>query len=97
MSPVPAAMVPQGFDGSVQVTPPTLVVSAQLTAVFVLLLTVAVNEAVCGGQLSAVSFGYRVDAVGLTLMLTGGVLLLPPPQAISKPSSPHSVGNCSQR
>jgi len=62
----------------------TLLLSDQVTAVLVELVTVAVNDAVCGGQLSAESFGYRVEPEGLTLTLTAGVLLLP--QATRSPT-----------
>ena len=55
----------------------------QVTAVFVVLPTVAVNACEDEGQLSAVSLGHRLTVAGLTETLTG--LLLLPPQAIMNP------------
>jgi hypothetical protein len=68
--------------------PPFAVVTAQVTAVFVLFVTVAVNDAVCGGHGTGTHVGQPANTVapeGLTLMPTGGVLLLP--QATSSPMS----------
>jgi hypothetical protein len=78
------SMDPQGLGLAVQ---DTELLSDQATEVLVEFVTVAVNEAVCGGQLSAESFGNKVDPEGLTLTVIAGGVLLPPPQASSKPRS----------
>lgn len=76
-------------------TPPDVIVPAvdgdtdHVTAVFVVFVTVALKVAVCGGQLSAASFGNKVDAEGLTLTPTAGALLLP--QATSSPRSTSTM------
>jgi hypothetical protein len=82
----PAAMVGAVYTPPALIVPPFVVVTAQVTAELLVFVTVAVNVAVCGGQLSVESFGYSVAAEGLTVMVIGGVLLLLP-QAIRSPRS----------
>ena len=88
----PLAIVGAVYTPPALIVPPFVVVTAQVTAELLVLVTVAVKVAVCGGQLSAASFGYSVTAEGLTVMVIGGVLL-PPPQAIRSPRSSRETPN----
>ena len=81
----PLAIVGAVYTPPALIVPPFVVVTAQVTAELLVLVTVAVKVAVCGGQLSAASFGYSVTAEGLTVMVIGAELLLP--QAIRSPRS----------
>ena len=76
------SIVPQGLGLAEH---DTELLNDQVTAVFVLLLTVAVNPTACAGQPSAPSFGKSVAAEGLTPTVTAGVLF-PPPQATRNPA-----------
>ena len=61
----PLAIVGAVYTPPALIVPPFVVVTAQVTAELLVLVTVAVKVAVCGGQLSAASFGYSVTAEGL--------------------------------
>jgi hypothetical protein len=69
------------------IDPPVAGLTDQFTLVLLLFVTVAVNVAVCGGQvLPARPLANRVAPEGLTLTATGGVLELLP-QATRRPMS----------
>ena len=87
----PLAIVGAVYTPPALIVPPFVVVTAQVTAELLVLVTVAVKVAVCGGQLSAASFGYSVTAEGLTVMVIGAELLLP--QAIRSPRSSSETPN----
>jgi hypothetical protein len=80
-----AAMVGAVYLPLVSIEPDDAV---QFTAVLVVLVTLAEKFAVCDGQPAL--FGYRLADAGLTVTITG---LLPPPQAISNPSSTSDTHN----
>lgn len=72
------------------IVPPLDGVTDQVTAVLLLLVTVAVNAAVWGGQVEpAGALANTVAPCGLTLTAVGGVLLLP--QAIRNPAKTNAT------
>jgi hypothetical protein len=85
----PAAIVGAVYKPVESIDPPFGVVTAQVTAILLVFVTVEVNCAVCGGQLSAESFANTVAPTGLTLTPTAGWLLLP--QAIRNPISTNET------